>query len=136
MNISRFGLRYGFAAVALGAIATQLPALDNTALADAVCNANGCNTYRLAPTIRCPAPSVNTYTIQLQKTQMFMSCTNAGSRATTYSVTGPLRLYNRDSASTTVQCTGLGTGVLKGVRNSNAHCVATVNIVCVSRRNP
>jgi len=63
MKLNAKFVRYSIAAIVLGTIATQLPAMDNVALADGECFAAGCNNFRLSPSNGCAVPAVNSITL-------------------------------------------------------------------------
>jgi hypothetical protein len=76
MKLNAKFVRYSIAAIVLGTIATQLPAMDNVALADGECFASGCNNFRLSPSEGCAVAAVNTITLPRNTVYTWTWCMN------------------------------------------------------------
>jgi len=131
MKLNAKFVRYSIAAIVLGTIATQLPAMDNVALADGECFAAGCNNFRLSPSDGCAVPAVNSITLPRNTVYTWTWCMNGTIPAPIMKATGPLAFAKGSAANKMrFKCTGAGLATVAARAASNRNCFVSVDITC------
>ena len=131
MKLNAKFVRYSIAAIVLGTIATQLPAMDNVALADGECFAEGCNNFRLSPSNGCSVPAENTVTLPRNTVYTWTWCMNGTTPAPIMKATGPLAFAKGSAANKMrFKCTGAGLATVAARAASNRNCFVSVDITC------
>jgi hypothetical protein len=132
MKLNAKFVRYSIAAIVLGTIATQLPAMDNVALADGECFAEGCNNFRLSPSNGCSVPAENTVTLARNAVTTWTWCMNGTTPAPIMKATGPLAFAKGSAANKMrFKCTGAGIATVAARAASNRNCFVSVDINCL-----
>ena len=132
MKLNAKFVRYSIAAIVLGTIATQLPAMDNVALADGECFAEGCNNFRLSPSNGCSVPAENTVTIPRNTVYTWTWCMNGTTPAPIMKATGPLAFAKGSAANKMrFKCTNAGLATVAARAASNRNCFVSVDINCL-----
>ena len=131
MKLNAKFVRYSIAAIVLGTIATQLPAMDNVALADGECFASGCNNFRLSPSDGCSVAAVNSINLPVGSVRTWTWCMNGTTPAPIMKATGPLAFAKGSAANKMrFKCTGPGTATVAARAASNRNCYVSVDINC------
>ena len=131
MKLNAKFVRYSIAAIVLGTIATQLPAMDNVALADGECFAEGCNNFRLSPSNGCSVPAENTVTLPRNTVYTWTWCMNGTTPAPIMKATGPLAFAKGSAANKMrFKCTAAGLATVAARAASNRNCFVSVDINC------
>ena len=131
MKLNAKFVRYSIAAIVLGTIATQLPAMDNVALADGECFAEGCNNFRLSPSNGCSVPAENTVTLPRNTVYTWTWCMNGTTPAPIMKATGPLAFAKGSAANKMrFKCTSAGLATVAARAASNRNCFVSVDINC------
>ena len=132
MKLNAKFVRYSIAAIVLGTIATQLPAMDNVALADGECFASGCNNFRLSPSDGCAVAAQNTVTLPRNTVYTWTWCMNGTIPAPIMKATGPLTFAKGSAANKMkFKCTGAGLATVAARASSNRNCFVAVDINCL-----
>ena len=132
MKLNAKFVRYSIAAIVLGTIATQLPAMDNVALADGECFASGCRNFRLSPGDSCSTPAVNSITLPRNTVYTWTWCMNGSTPAPIMKATGPLAFAKGSAANKMrFKCTGPGLATVAARAASNRNCFVSVDITCL-----
>ena len=132
MRLNAKFVRYSIAAIVLGTIATQLPAMDNVALADGECFAEGCNNFRLSPSNGCSVPAENTVTLPRNTVYTWTWCMNGTTPAPIMKATGPLAFAKGSAANKMrFKCTAAGLATVAARAASNRNCFVSVDINCL-----
>jgi hypothetical protein len=131
MKLNAKFVRYSIAAIVLGTIATQLPAMDNVALADGECFAEGCNNFRLSPSNGCSVPAENTVTLPRNTVYTWTWCMNGTTPAPIMKATGPIAFAKGSAANKMrFKCTAAGLATVAARAASNRNCFVSVDINC------
>ena len=132
MKLNAKFVRYSIAAIVLGTIATQLPAMDNVALADGECFAEGCNNFRLSPSNGCSVPAENTVTLPRNTVYTWTWCMNGTTPAPIMKATGPLAFAKGSAANKMrFKCNAAGIATVAARAASNRNCFVSVDINCL-----
>jgi len=132
MKLNAKFVRYSIAAIVLGTIATQLPAMDNVALADGECFASGCNNFRLSPSDGCAVAAVNSITLPRNTVYTWTWCMNGTTPAPIMKATGPLAFAKGSAANKMrFKCTDAGLATVAARAASNRNCFVAVDINCL-----
>lgn len=132
MKLNAKFVRYSIAAIVLGTIATQLPAMDNVALADGECFASGCNNFRLSPSNGCTVPAENVVTLPRNVVTTWTWCMNGTTPAPIMKATGPLAFAKGSAANKMrFKCTAAGLATVAARASSNRNCFVSVDITCL-----
>ena len=132
MKLNAKFVRYSIAAIVLGTIATQLPAMDNVALADGECFASGCNNFRLSPSNGCAVAAVNSITLPRNTVYTWTWCMNSTIPAPIMKATGPLAFAKGGAANKMrFKCTAAGIATVAAKAASNRNCSVSVDITCL-----
>jgi hypothetical protein len=132
MKLNAKFVRYSIAAIVLGTIATQLPAMDNVALADGECFAAGCNNFRLSPSEGCAVAAVNSITLPRNTVYTWTWCMNGTIPAPIMKATGPIAFAKGGAANKMrFKCTAAGIATVAAKAASNRNCSVSVDINCL-----
>ena len=132
MKMNAKFVRYSIAAIVLGTIATQLPAMDNVALADGECVAAGCRNFRLAQGNTCTDAVTNFITLPRNTVYTWTWCMNGSTPAPIMKATGPLAFAKGSAANKMrFKCTGPGLATVAARAASNRNCFVSVDITCL-----
>lgn len=131
MKLNAKFVRYSIAAIVLGTIATQLPAMDNVALADGECFAAGCNNFRLSPSNGCQVAAENFHLLPRNTVYVWTWCMNGTTPAPIMKATGPLAFAKGSAANKLrFKCIGPGRATIAARAASNRNCYVSVDITC------
>lgn len=132
MKLNAKFVRYSIAAIVLGTIATQLPAMDNVALADGECFASGCQNFRLSPSEGCAVAAVNSITLPRNTVYTWTWCMNGTIPAPIMKATGPIAFAKGGAANKMrFKCTAAGIATVAAKAASNRNCSVSVDINCL-----
>ena len=132
MKLNAKFVRYSIAAIVLGTIATQLPAMDNVALADGECFASGCQNFRLSPSEGCAVAAVNSITLPRNTVYTGTWCMNGTIPAPIMKATGPIAFAKGGAANKMrFKCTAAGIATVAAKAASNRNCSVSVDINCL-----